>query len=621
MKKLLAYVTLVTVVLLILTTGSSVYANGAQMNIPVFCYHDIGDPKKNPFSVPKERLREHFTLLKEQGYQPISVDLYLKAKAGLTKLPAKPVILTFDDGYISFYTDIFPLLKEYDYPAVMALVTSWQETVPPRGTGELINWNMVKEMEASGLVTFASHSHDLHKYIPLNQIGDWDQAMSTLLYKNGKYETMDEYRQRIVSDMLQTQAVFEKRLGHKSNIFVWPFGEYNTFSIEAAKAAGFEVFFTLGSDNTSETHKRLGVSRAIVYGNPSNNELLQLLVTGGSDRKMKSGQLDIDMIYDISPAQFESNIQSAIDLMHRSGINTVFLQAFVDNEGSGNIREVYFYTQAAPVKKDVFNHVAQRLHNEGFAVYAWMPTLANQWLINKRPEDEIAAYDKKNQGWYRRATPFSQHVRSELKVLFRDLAAYSPIDGVLFQDDLYMNDFEDFSPAAKAAFKAAFGQELTAEILKDQTVKAKWTKLKTKALNDLTMELMAEVRTFRPQARVARNIYPIVITEPDSMEWMAQNYDDYLKLYDYTIIMAYPYMEKVAEPEKWLEQLVAVALSRPGAEKKTVFKLQAFDWERNQWIPRSTLNNQVRTLKQAGAAHLAYYPLHIFSAKEDKLPF
>lgn len=621
MNRLSIYTAVIIAFLLIMAVAPLVYASDTQLNIPVLCYHDIGDTKKNPYSIPKERLREHFILLKEQGYQPISVDDYLKAKAGQVKLPDKPVMLTFDDGYISFYNDIFPLLKEFNYPAVMALVTSWQETAPPRDVGEVIDWNMAKEMEASGLVTLASHSHNLHHYITLNKEGDQGQAVSTLLYQNGKYETLADYNQRILYDMLQTQAAFEKHLGHKSKVFVWPYGEYTSASVEAAKTAGFEALFTLNSNNLSATHRQLGISRTIIYGNPPNAEFLKLLATGGADQPLKIGQLDIDTIYDASPSQFESNIESAIDLMHQSGINTVFLQAFADNEGSGNIKEVYFYTTAAPVKKDVFSHVVQRLHNEGFAVYAWMPTLANQWLLDNHSEDEIQAYDKKNQGWYRRATPFSQRVHTELKTLFRDLAAYTPIDGILFQDDLYMNDFEDFSPAAKTAFKAAFGRELTPEVINDKAIKADWTKMKTKAINDLTIELMAEVRTFRPQALVARNIYPIVITEPNSTEWMAQNYDDYLRLYDYTIIMAYPYMEQVADNDKWLSQLAAAALSRPGAQKKTVFKLQAFDWKRNLWIPHTALNTQINTLKRNGAVHLAYYPLNVFSAKPEKLPF
>ncbi len=50
------------------------------------------------------------------------------ARAGRSRLPEKPVLLTFDDGYESFYRLVFPLLKAYQYPAVFAVVTGWLDT-------------------------------------------------------------------------------------------------------------------------------------------------------------------------------------------------------------------------------------------------------------------------------------------------------------------------------------------------------------------------------------------------------------------------------------------------------------------------------------------------------------
>ena len=112
----------------------------------VLTYHDVVDESKPrpaatdknyegkmlrqyyPQTITIQKLIEHFNWLKVNGYQPVSWQQIVDARNGKSKLPSKPVLLTFDDGYESFYKIVFPLLKSYRYPAVFALVTSWQET-------------------------------------------------------------------------------------------------------------------------------------------------------------------------------------------------------------------------------------------------------------------------------------------------------------------------------------------------------------------------------------------------------------------------------------------------------------------------------------------------------------
>uniref|UniRef100_UPI002626D6D5 polysaccharide deacetylase family protein n=1 Tax=uncultured Neisseria sp. TaxID=237778 RepID=UPI002626D6D5 len=109
----------------------------------VICYHDIIDTSKPegagglsravrrqyfPQTLTAERLIAHFNWLRDNGYTPVSWRQIKDARAGKAKLPAKPVLLTFDDGYLSFYTTTYPILKAFNYPAVYALVTSWLET-------------------------------------------------------------------------------------------------------------------------------------------------------------------------------------------------------------------------------------------------------------------------------------------------------------------------------------------------------------------------------------------------------------------------------------------------------------------------------------------------------------
>lgn len=581
--------------------------------ILILCYHDVGQ-SKNTYTVAPDTLRSHFEYLKEKGYSPISLQEYVAACRDGAPLPSKPVMITFDDGYQSFYTKVFPLLKEYNYPAMISVVTSWLKYASA-DLGPMVTWQQLREMEASGLVDIASHSHASHRYTAINPQVDRAALMGSLQYSNGKYESLEDYRQRIQSDLQEAQATFEKELGHKVQAVVWPYGAYTKVAVDVALEQGFTTCFALNDGfNKPNEQALIQARRAIIMGNPSKEKFAKFIKAGGLS-PVKAAQLDLDMIYDPDPAQTEQNLTMAIERMLASGINTVYLQAFSDDDGSGDIKSVYFYTKAAPVKANLFSHAVSKLQEEGnFAVYAWMPTLAAQWLTADRPEDAVIAYEKKDEGWYHRATPFSPQVEQRLAALFTDLAAYSNIDGILFQDDLYLNDFEDFSPSAKQAFMQATGFELTPEVLKNPEVMKRWTRMKTDALTNLTLKLSSVVREYRPDAAIARNIYPTLITEPESEEWLAQNYNQYLQAYDYTIVMAYPYLEKEYEaPVAWLEKLVTMALQDKNNAQKTVFKLQTYDWNKSRWLSAKELKEQTEALKRKGAIHIAHYPENVFS--------
>src|ERR1035438_4703463 len=123
------------------------------------------------YTTSTRNLAAHFDWLMAHGYHVISLQQLIDARTGHGTLPNKPVLLTFDDGLHSAYTAVFPLLKAYKYPAVMAVVGAWTD-LPADGKvdngshplfrADFATWEQLREMQESGLVEIASHTYNQH---------------------------------------------------------------------------------------------------------------------------------------------------------------------------------------------------------------------------------------------------------------------------------------------------------------------------------------------------------------------------------------------------------------------------------------------------------------------------
>jgi biofilm PGA synthesis lipoprotein PgaB len=593
--------------LIILQLVFSSLVSAADTGVPIICYHDVGGAVNNEYSVTKETLMNHFSYLKANGYHPISLDQYIAYTKEGVQLPEKPVMLTFDDGYISFYNEVFPLLKQYNYPAVFAIVGSWLEYAPS-DLGKLVSWQQLRELDASGLVTIASHSFRSHHFTVINPQGDHGEFLSALTYDNGRYEITDEFHKRVYDDLEQSQQQFQKELGHTVKGLVWPYGEYNLPDIEIAKQNGFESMLGLGGGINVIGQKGLvEARRGIIMNNPNTSLFASFIKSGGLDNNpMKAAYLDISTVYEPNNVRAtDNNLNLAIARFNRTGINTIFLQVLSD-EKSGSPESAYFYTTVIPVKADIFSHIASRLRNEGFLVYAIIPTLSSQWLIKDHPEDQMVSNSK--------ATPFSPNVQKKLVDLYKDLGAYTYIDGILFQDDLYLND-EDFSPAAKTAFQNQFSKELTAEVLKDESIRSQWDKLKMQTMQNLREQLMKAVQTYRPYALFAWSVAAESLFDQKNEKAYNENYRQYLDFYDYTVINVNPFSKQKDDELQWLGKLTEITLTESGVTTKVVFQLKTFDDDKNVWIKDKDLKVQNDMLRSKGVNQFIYNPDIVF---EDK---
>ena len=607
----------------------------------ILSYHEIAlksETLDSTYAVTPSNFEGQIHWLIENGYHFIGVDDILKYRKASKPLPEKAVLITFDDGYQSVYANAFPVLKKYKIPSVIALVGSWlknEKRVDFSGhmidRSKFLSQAQIKEMVGSGLVEVASHSYLFHEGIQGNPQGNQEPAITTRLWFNDTktYEDDKSYQQRIYNDLLENNVFLERYTGQKPRVMVWPYGHYNIEVRRIAERLGMPIGLTLDDGSNTRLTPLWGLRRILVEGQMSLKDLEHNMWSRNAnltddDRTTKAAHIDMDYIYDPDPDQQEKNIGLLLDRIKKLGVNTVYLQAFADPDANGAADYVYFPNRNIPMRADLFNRVSWQIatRTQVKRIYAWMPMLA--WQL---PQNNAAGKDTVvtlqvdpthlNMG-YPRLSPFSPKARKVIKEIYEDLSKSAYIDGILFHDDVTLSDFEDDSEAAHIQYKKWGLSQNVTDIRGDKKQFQKWTKLKTNYLDEFAMQLAQIVRDRQPGLKTARNLYAQVALNSNSEEWYAQSLSESIKNYDYTAIMAMPYMEEASDAQQFYDEIVKHVKQDKCGLERTVMELQTVNWRKgNEPISSKELDQTIKHLYKLGIHHVAYYPESVFINNPD----
>lgn len=607
---------------------------GMPAELTIIGYHEITTPTQAlipNYAVTPQQFEQQLLWLKRQNFHFVSMDEVLAARAGKQALPAKAVLLSFDDGYASFYQHAYPLIKHYNIPVVLALVGNWLVPGPNEpvdfdgkriARSSLLSWAQLREMHDSGLVEIASHTYALHDGILANPQGNMQPAVTARRYDpaSKSYESDQAYRLRLYNDFKANNDLFIKQGLNKPRVMVWPYGRYNSEAQALAGQLGMPVTFTLDDGpNLPATPlaalRRILVERSMTLRDLGHEINIRDQQLSDNNRAQKIMHIDLDYIYDPDPEQQERNLGHLLDRIVAMQVNTVYLQAFADPDANGSASMVYFPNRNLPMRADLFNRVTWQIRSRTQVrrVYAWMPLLA--WELpasSPAAKDTVLAETSDNRQHlnmgYHRLSPFSALARQTILEIYQDLAKSVPFDGILFHDDATLSDYEDASPKARTQY-AAWGLPGDLNVIRgNEQLLQQWTALKTRTLDEFALSLAAEVRKQQPSLLTARNLYAQVALKAYAENWYAQSLENSLRNYDFTAIMAMPYMEQAKDPDAFYNSIVKRVKSYPEGLKKTVFELQATNWRNNTPVPSDEMAQTISKLYLQGVRHIGYYP-------------
>lgn len=210
-----------------------------QDQLAVLMYHHIDDLAASSSTITTKLFRDQLSLLKAKDYKFINLQ-QMKDFLGGAAIPDKAVLITFDDGYESFYTQAYPILKELNIPAVNFIITTSlenpQQDVPPKLSREQIQ----TMLSNSTLIEVQCHTDSLH-----NKNVQGKAMLVGQLAADGTPESNEQTNQRIIADTLTCINKLKPLSPVAVDTLAYPFGIYNKAAIKSVQQAGIQYAFTI----------------------------------------------------------------------------------------------------------------------------------------------------------------------------------------------------------------------------------------------------------------------------------------------------------------------------------------------------------------------------------------
>jgi peptidoglycan/xylan/chitin deacetylase (PgdA/CDA1 family) len=207
---------------------------GKVKGIPVLNYHEVQNNDNNPLSLSVPEFDQQMSYLHRHGFHAITPDqLYAYLHDG-SELPAKPVLITFDDGYRNTYTNAYPILEKYGYTATVFLITDFVGN-----NAWYLDWHQIKEMQHNGII-FGSHTLN---HIPLVELSP----------------------KKALFELEKSKAGIEWRLGVPVKYFAYPEGAYTAKICRLVKQAGYSAAFSVNFGRATKNSNLYALERIPIF--------------------------------------------------------------------------------------------------------------------------------------------------------------------------------------------------------------------------------------------------------------------------------------------------------------------------------------------------------------------
>ncbi|HET9897568.1 MAG TPA: polysaccharide deacetylase family protein [Streptosporangiaceae bacterium] len=217
-------------------------------HVPILMYHEISDEPvaASRLAVAPEAFARQLDYLHDSGRVPVTAGQIASAMSATrrgergTELPAKPVVLTFDDGFADFHQAALPLLLRHGFTASVFVTTGWIASSPPwpGGPAKMLSWGAIEEIAACG-IEIGAHSI---------RHPELDRLDSGPLHR----------------ELAGSKHALEDRLGARVPGMAYPFGYSSRLVRAMAAEVGYEYACTVANRRASGSADPFALPRLTV---------------------------------------------------------------------------------------------------------------------------------------------------------------------------------------------------------------------------------------------------------------------------------------------------------------------------------------------------------------------
>lgn len=230
--------------------------------VAVLVYHHLDEKEQSSVTISPRLFERQLISLQRRGFQFITLDQFKDFKSKGAAIPDNALLITFDDGYESFYTYAYPILKKLQIPAVNFVITNGLDDPKKTLLASMSKEEILEMRRDYPQIEFQGHSDELHA------MKDGKPLLSNKIVQNGVAETDDEFKTRITRD---TKNCISKLTAlHAAKVvdsYAYPYGSYDDLTISYLQEAGIHFAFTTKAGIVSELTDPMQIPR-INAGSP-----------------------------------------------------------------------------------------------------------------------------------------------------------------------------------------------------------------------------------------------------------------------------------------------------------------------------------------------------------------
>jgi len=222
--------------------SSHAMANNA-ISVPILTYHNFDPANPGSMGITTEKFEEQLQWLKDNGYTVIPLqDLVSYLQGTKSSVPEKSVVITADDGRLSVYKYMWPIVRKYNVP-----VTLFIYPISISNASYAMTWDQLKELKATDLFDIQGHTY-------------WHPNFK----QEKKRLSAVEYDKLVRAQLVSSKKVIDQKLDTNISLLAWPYGIYDPHLEQEASKAGYEMAFSIDARPANKSENVMSQPRYLI---------------------------------------------------------------------------------------------------------------------------------------------------------------------------------------------------------------------------------------------------------------------------------------------------------------------------------------------------------------------